>query len=69
MLQQIGNPYEFSLFDQKGTLAIDLGGYGAPETFLLDRERVIKVKHVGILTPEVWEKKFKKELESLKKDD
>ena len=69
LLKQIGDPYEFSLFDKKGTLAIDLGVYGAPETFLVDRERVIKVKHVGVLTPEIWEKKFKKELESLEKDD
>ena len=58
LLNQIGNPYEFSIFDHKGKLAIDLGVYGAPETFLIDKDGIIRVRHVGALTPEVWEKKF-----------
>mgnify|MGYP001239327103 FL=1 len=65
LLEKIGNPYEFSIFDQKGILAIDLGVYGAPETFLIDQKGVIKVRHVGALTPDVWEKKFKGFLGSL----
>ena len=59
LLDQIGNPYEFSIFDQKGKLALDLGVYGAPETFLIDEKGVIRVRHVGVLTEDVWEKKFK----------
>tara|TARA_Y100000590_G_scaffold10122_1_gene12451 strand:+ start:16356 stop:16883 length:528 start_codon:yes stop_codon:yes gene_type:complete len=65
LLNQIGDPYEFSIFDQEGKLAIDLGVYGAPETFLIDRKGVIRVRHVGVLTPEVWEEKFKKVLDYL----
>ena len=65
LLNKIGDPYEFSIFDQEGKLAIDLGVYGAPETFLLDRKGVIRVRHVGVLTPEVWEEKFRKALENL----
>ena len=65
LLEKIGNPYEFSIFDQKGILAKDLGVYGAPETFLIDQKGVIKVRHVGALTPDVWEKKFKGFLGSL----
>ncbi|MBT5701153.1 MAG: DsbE family thiol:disulfide interchange protein [Gammaproteobacteria bacterium] len=48
------NPYEFSIVDDKGTLAIDLGVYGAPETFVLDANGVIRFRHVGPVTPEVW---------------
>ena len=69
LLDQIGNPYEFSIFDQKGKLALDLGVYGAPETFLIDEHGVIIVRHVGALTEDVWKKKFKVILNELKKDD
>ena len=68
LLDQIGNPYEFSIFDQKGKLALDLGVYGAPETFLIDEKGVIRVRHVGVLTKEVWEKKFKVILDEFKED-
>ena len=49
---------EFSIFDKEGSLAIDLGVYGAPETFLINADGIIKTRYVGALTPEVWDKKF-----------
>jgi cytochrome c biogenesis protein CcmG/thiol:disulfide interchange protein DsbE len=52
----LGNPYEVSLSDQDGRLGIDLGVYGVPETFLIDKEGVIRYKQIGPMTPEVWEK-------------
>ena len=58
LLKAIGDPYEFSIFDSKGKLAIDLGVYGAPETFLIDKKGIIKIRHVGVLTPQVWNEKF-----------
>ena len=69
LLHKIGDPYEFSIFDKDGKLAIDLGVYGAPETFLIDKEGIIRVRHVGVLTPEVWEQKFKSALSELKEDE
>ena len=57
-LSRIGNPYEFSFFDPKGKLAIDLGVYGAPETFFIDKNGLIKIRHVGPLTADIWEEKF-----------
>lgn len=68
LLDQIGDPYEFSIFDKEGKLAIELGVYGAPETFLIDNEGIILVRHVGVLTPEVWEQKFEIVLSKLKED-
>jgi|TARA_B110000116_G_C16751593_1_gene543612 cytochrome c biogenesis protein CcmG/thiol:disulfide interchange protein DsbE len=58
LLERDGNPFEFSIFDKEGSLAIDLGVYGAPETFLINADGIIKTRHVGALTPEVWDKKF-----------
>jgi len=69
LLDKIGDPYEFSIFDKDGKLAIDLGVYGAPETFLIDNEGIIRVRHVGVLTPEVWEQKFNSVLSKLKEDE
>lgn len=53
-LQRHGNPYSFSLHDPEGLFAIDLGVYGAPETFVLDHEGVIRYRHTGALDAGVW---------------
>jgi cytochrome c biogenesis protein CcmG, thiol:disulfide interchange protein DsbE len=51
-LQQFGDPYRQSLSDTEGLVGIDLGVYGVPETFVIDREGVIRYKHIGPVTPE-----------------
>jgi cytochrome c biogenesis protein CcmG/thiol:disulfide interchange protein DsbE len=50
---RFGNPYDASLFDQDGRIGIDYGVYGVPETFIVDRQGVIRFKQIGPLTPEV----------------
>ena len=60
LLEIEGNPFELSIFDQQGKLAIDLGVYGAPETFFVDKEGIIRERHVGVLTTKVWKEKFEK---------
>ena len=52
-LNELGNPYLLSAADLDGRVGIDYGVYGAPETYLIDRDGVIRFKHVGPLTPEV----------------
>jgi len=49
-LEQLGNPYNINIFDAKGRTAIDLGVYGAPETFLVDRKGIIRYKYAGPVT-------------------
>ncbi|MCU7829470.1 MAG: DsbE family thiol:disulfide interchange protein [Candidatus Thiodiazotropha sp. (ex Monitilora ramsayi)] len=49
-LRQLGNPYSVNIFDKKGRTAIDLGVYGAPETFLVDSQGIIRYKHAGPVT-------------------
>lgn len=56
-LAELGNPYAITVYDFDGRTSIDYGVYGAPETFLIDKEGVIRFKQIGPLTPEVWETK------------
>ena len=57
-LNQLGNPYAAVGFDAEGRTAIDWGVYGAPETFLIGPDGVIRHKHLGPLTPEIWMRDF-----------
>lgn len=57
-LRQFGNPYQLSAFDIKGRVGIDYGVYGVPETFVIDKRGVIRLKHVGPVTPEVVTEKL-----------
>ena len=57
-----GDPFEFSIYDFEGRLAIDLGVYGAPETFFIDKNGLIRERHVGVIDEKVWEEKFSKYL-------
>lgn len=57
-LQQLGNPYTVTGFDDEGRAAIDWGVYGAPETFLVDAQGVVAFKHIAPMTIDVWEREF-----------
>ncbi|HEX6154612.1 MAG TPA: DsbE family thiol:disulfide interchange protein [Burkholderiales bacterium] len=57
-LARNGNPYQLSVYDANGRIAIDYGVYGVPETYVIDRQGVIRYKHIGPLTPEVAHKKL-----------
>ena len=54
-LQKYHNPYATIIFDEKGDLGLDLGVYGAPETYFIDGEGVIRHRHVGVVLDKVWE--------------
>ena len=57
-LAQLGDPYALSARDLDGRVAIDYGVYGVPETFIIDRGGVIRYKHIGPLTDEIWNRKM-----------
>ena len=57
-LREFGNPYLMSAFDLDGRIGIDYGVYGVPETFVIDKQGVIRLKHVGPVTQEVITEKF-----------
>jgi cytochrome c biogenesis protein CcmG, thiol:disulfide interchange protein DsbE len=66
-LNELGDPYVLSVSDLDGRVGIDYGVYGAPETFLIDRSGTIRLKHIGPLTPEVWQEKLQPFLKDLNK--
>jgi cytochrome c biogenesis protein CcmG/thiol:disulfide interchange protein DsbE len=66
-LNELGDPYVLSVSDLDGRVGIDYGVYGAPETFLIDRNGTIRFKHIGPITPEVWSKKMAPLLAELNK--
>src|SRR5262245_38942911 len=53
-----GNPYTVSIVDADGRVGIDYGVYGVPETFLIDKDGVIRFKQIGPVTPEVLRDKI-----------
>ena len=53
-LDQLGDPYRANIVDRQGTLGLDLGVYGAPETYLVDAAGVIRYRHVGVVDERVW---------------
>ena len=53
MLAKQGDPYNSIAFDASGDVGIDWGVYGAPETFLIDKQGIIRHKYIGPLTPEL----------------
>jgi len=64
-LELHGNPFRFTVFDEKGNLGLDLGVYGAPETYLLDRDGNIRYRFVGVLDPQKWETVLKPRYDAL----
>jgi cytochrome c biogenesis protein CcmG/thiol:disulfide interchange protein DsbE len=57
-LATLGDPYVESAADVEGYVAVDWGIYGAPETFLIDRDGTILHKHISPLTPDTWARDF-----------
>lgn len=53
-LADLGDPYRLTIADREGTLGLDLGVYGAPETYLLDANGVVRYRHVGVVDENVW---------------
>ncbi len=57
-LNELGDPYTLTVVDADGRLGIDFGVYGVPETFVIDKQGVIRMKHIGPITEEALQKKI-----------
>ncbi len=64
-LQEFGDPFEFNLADQEGRVALDWGIYGAPETFLVDANGVVRWKLVGAITEQVINEQIEPQLAAM----
>jgi cytochrome c biogenesis protein CcmG, thiol:disulfide interchange protein DsbE len=67
-LKRNGDPFQFSVYDGSGRIAMDYGVYGVPETYVIDRHGVIRYKQIGPLTPEVVREKIEPMLKDLARD-
>jgi cytochrome c biogenesis protein CcmG/thiol:disulfide interchange protein DsbE len=64
-LQQFGNPYQFILADADGQVALDWGIYGAPESFLVDADGIIRWKAIGAIDDSVIRNEIEPRLATL----
>lgn len=54
-LQRYENPYHKVIVDRHGRLGLDLGVYGAPETYVVDADGIVRYRHVGVVDRQVWQ--------------
>lgn len=67
-LKTYGNPYKAIFTDQKGNIAIDWGVYGTPETFIIDKKGIIRRKHIGPMTQDIWENELRPFIEKIRNE-
>jgi cytochrome c biogenesis protein CcmG/thiol:disulfide interchange protein DsbE len=65
-LAALGQPFARVGADRNGRVSIDWGGYGVPESFIVDAQGMIRHKHVGPLTPQLLAGEFGKAIEAAK---
>ena len=51
-LQTLGNPFDYVGADPDGSVSLQYGVYGLPETFVIDRSGIIRAKYIGAITQE-----------------
>ncbi|PSW17599.1 DsbE family thiol:disulfide interchange protein [Photobacterium sanctipauli] len=66
ILQRTGNPYHTVLYDPKGQLALDLGVYGTPESYLVDQQGNIRYRYSGALDEQIWQEQFEPVIQLIK---
>ena len=64
-LAEFHNPYLLDIRDDEGTLGLNLGVYGAPETFFIDAKGIIRDKYVGVIDPVVWREQLASKYQAL----
>jgi cytochrome c biogenesis protein CcmG/thiol:disulfide interchange protein DsbE len=57
-LRDHGDPYRLTAMDIDGRVGIDFGVYGVPETYVIDKDGIIRMKHTGPITPDILAKKI-----------
>lgn len=65
LLAGVGNPYRASAVDADGRVGMDFGVQGVPETFLIDAQGRVRLRHQGPVTAEVWRDKLMPAMKAL----
>ena len=53
-LDELENPYSKIIKDKNGTISIELGAYGVPETFIIDKRKKIIKKITGPINEKIY---------------
>ncbi|MGB0895298.1 MAG: DsbE family thiol:disulfide interchange protein [Parashewanella sp.] len=67
-LKTMGDPYALNLFDHMGRLGVDLGVYGAPETYIIDHKGIIRHRFAGPIDDVAWKEELLPIINKLKKE-
>jgi len=65
LLSNAGSPYVAVPEDLDGKVGINYGVTGTPETYIIDKQGIVRLKHIGPISPEVWQAKFEPKLKEL----
>jgi cytochrome c biogenesis protein CcmG/thiol:disulfide interchange protein DsbE len=65
LLARTGSPYVAVPEDLDGKVGIDYGVTGTPETYLIDQAGIVRLKHIGPISPDVWQTKFEPKLKEV----
>jgi cytochrome c biogenesis protein CcmG/thiol:disulfide interchange protein DsbE len=65
-IAELGNPYADIVSDEDGRFGLDLGVFGAPETYIIDKQGIIRYKYIGDLNQKVWDETIQPIMNSLK---
>jgi cytochrome c biogenesis protein CcmG/thiol:disulfide interchange protein DsbE len=57
-MREHGNPYQLTAMDIDGRVGIDYGVYGVPETYVIDKEGIIRLKYTGPINPKAMQEKI-----------
>lgn len=68
VLKEKSNPYKKVIFDPEGKLALEIGVYGTPETYLIDEQGIIRFRYSGELSEERWQTVFAPEIAAIMKN-
>jgi cytochrome c biogenesis protein CcmG/thiol:disulfide interchange protein DsbE len=66
-LKMHGDPYALTVMDLDGRVGIDYGVYGVPETYLIDKVGIIRMKHTGPISPDIFSGKILPKIAELSK--
>jgi cytochrome c biogenesis protein CcmG/thiol:disulfide interchange protein DsbE len=65
LLARNGSPYVAVPDDLDGKVGINYGVTGTPETYVIDAQGIVRMKHVGPINAEIWQEKFEPKLKEL----